>query len=183
MKSHLVAKNCLRSESAPLNLSKAFLFFVKVQTACLMLLKLTCSFVIECLITWKHIFHNIKLSVLNCVPCMLKTCSHANVPYMLTCSSALCAYLLMSQRALCAYMLKSCTLYVLTCSQANVPCVLTCSCANVPCVLTCLRALHAYVLMCQCALVLMFLHALRACMLMFKRAILNIVNSYIIQIC
>ena len=78
----------------------------------------------------------------------------------------------MSQRALCAYMLKSCALYVLTCSQANVPCVLTC-----------LRALHAYVLMCQCALVLMFLHALRACMLMFKRAILNIVNSYIIQIC
>ena len=44
------------------------------------------------------------------MPCVLKTCSRANV----TC--------------------------VLTCSRANVPCVLTCSRANVLCMLTCSRA-------------------------------------------
>ena len=64
----------------------------------------------------------ILTSLLNCVPCVLKTCSLANVPY------------------------------VLTCSRANVPCVLTCSHANVPCVLTCSRANVLYVLTCQCAL-------------------------------
>ena len=42
-------------------------------------------------------------------------------------------------------------------------------------VLTCQRALLAYVLKCQCAL--------RAYVLKCKRAILNNVNSYIIQIC
>ena len=166
MKSHLVAKNCLRSESAPLNLSKAFLFFVKVQTACLMLLKLTCSFVIECLITWKHIFHNkvecaklcalhaknmlacqraLHAYVLICLVCLLAheptcfVCLHAQV------LRALCAYVLTSQRALCAYLLMcQCALcaYLLTC--------LACLCAHVPMclsayVLTCLACLHAYV--------------------------------------
>ena len=58
-------------------------------------------------------------SLLNCVSCMLNTCSFANVPC------------------------------VLTCSRANVPCVLTCSHVNVPCVLTCSRVLCAYVLKCQ----------------------------------
>ena len=63
-------------------------------------------------------------SLLNCVPCVLKMCSRANLPY------------------------------VLRCSRANVPCVhtcyvptcLVCLCANVPCVLcvlTCQRALRA----------------------------------------
>ena len=49
-------------------------------------------------------------SLLNCVPCVLKTCSRANVPY------------------------------VLTCSRAKVPCELTCSHANVLFVLMCSRA-------------------------------------------
>ena len=84
-------------------------------------------------------------SLLNCVPCVLKTCSRANVPC------------------------------VLTCSRANMLCVLKCSRANVSCVLACQRVLGAYVVTCQCAL--------RAYVLMCKRAILNNVNSYIMQIC
>ena len=69
-------------------------------------------------------------SLINCVPCVPKMCSRANLPY------------------------------VLTSSRANVPCVLTCYvptclvclCANVLCVLcvlTCERALRAYVLVCK----------------------------------
>ena len=65
----------------------------------------------------------LKLSLLNCVSCVLKTCSRASVPYVLTCLRALRAY-----------------------------------------VLTCQRVLRAYVLICE-------------------RAILNNVNSYIIQFC
>ena len=57
------------------------------------------------------------MSLLNCVPCVLKTCSRANVPCVLTCSRG---------NVPC----------VLTCSRANIPCVLTCSRASVPCVLT-----------------------------------------------
>ena len=89
---------------------------------------------------------NNMTSLLNCVPCVVKTCSRANVPYVLTCSRAY-------------------VLCVLTCSRANVPCVLTCSLANVPCVLTCSRAntpcvlthsrartMRAYLLTCQCVL-------------------------------
>ena len=93
-------------------------------------------------------------SLLNCVRCVLKTCSRANIPCVLTCSRA----------------------SVLTWSRANVPCVLMCSRANVPYLLTYLRALHAYVLTCQralhayvfrcqralCAYVLMFLASERA---------------------
>ena len=61
-------------------------------------------------------------SLLNCVPCLLKTCSRANM----TC--------------------------VRKCSGANVPCVLTCQrplCANV---LTCQCAMRAHVITCQHAL-------------------------------
>ena len=57
------------------------------------------------------------MSLLNCVPCVLKTCSRANVPCVVTCSRG---------NVPC----------VLTCSRANIPCVLTCSRASVPCVLT-----------------------------------------------
>ena len=60
-----------------------------------------------------------KRSLLNCVPCVLKTCSRAYEPC------------------------------VLTCLRANVPCVLTCSRANMACVLTCLHANVAYVLTCS----------------------------------
>ena len=56
------------------------------------------------------------------MPCVLKTCSRANVP--------------------CA----------LTCSRTNVLCVLTWSCANVLWVLTWSRANVLWVLTCQCAL-------------------------------
>ena len=72
------------------------------------------------------------------------------------------------------------------CSRAKVPCVLmcsrvlcaymfTCQCALRAYVLTCLRALRAYVLTSQ--------RVLRACVLTCERAVLNNVNSYIIQIC
>ena len=76
--------------------------------------------------------HMENKSLLNCVPCVLKTCSRANVPC------------------------------VLTCSRANVPCVLTCTRANVPYVLTCQCVLRAYVLTCQRALRVNWQLALRA---------------------
>ena len=77
-----------------------------------------------------------SLSLLNCVPRVLKTCSHANVSCvltanvscMLTCSRANVPCLLTCSRANMPY--------VFTCSRANVPCVLACSSANVPCALT-----------------------------------------------
>ena len=83
-------------------------------------------------------------SLLNCVPCMLWTSSHTNVPCLLMCSRVYVPYVLTSSHA---YM--SC---VLTCSHASVPCMLTCSRASVPCMLMCLRVLPAYVLMCLRAL-------------------------------
>ena len=118
-------------------------------------------------------------SLLNCVPCVVKTCSRANVPYVLTCSRAY-------------------VLCVLTCLRANVPCVLTCSHANTSCVLTHSRArtMRAHLLTCQCTLcdyvlkcqhplsayVLTYQRPLSAEVLTCKRVILSNVNSYIIQI-
>ena len=66
----------------------------------------------------------IATSLLNCVPCVLKTCSHANMLCVLTCHSVLRAHV-------------PC---VLPCSRANVPCVLMYSRVNVACELTCSRA-------------------------------------------
>ena len=72
-------------------------------------------------------------SLLNCVPCVLKTCSRANVPCVLTCSRTN----------------MPCVLTCLACSHANVPCVLTCSCVNLSCLLTCSRANVPFVLTCS----------------------------------
>ena len=71
-------------------------------------------------------------SLLNCVPCVLKTCSRADVPCVLTCSAVNVPCVLRFSRADVPSVLKW--------SRANVPCVLTCSHANVPCVLRCSRA-------------------------------------------
>ena len=57
------------------------------------------------------------VSLLNYVPCVLKTCSLAKVPCVLTCSRA---------------HVPKC----LACLRAHVPCVLMCSRANMPCMLT-----------------------------------------------
>ena len=65
--------------------------------------------------------------------------------------------------------------YVLTCQRNLHTYVLTCVRALHAYVLTCQRALRAHVTTCQCAL--------REYMLICKRAILNTVNSYTIQIC
>ena len=65
--------------------------------------------------------------------------------------------------------------YVLTCQRALRAYVLTCQRALRAYVLTCQRALRAYVLTCQRVLCTYVLNC--------KRAILNNVNSYIIQIC
>ena len=89
------------------------------------------------------------------MPRVLKTCSCANVSWVLTCSRA---------NVFC----------VLTCSRGNVPCMLTCSRANIPCVLTCSRALRANVPTCQRALrayVLTCQHALRAYVLKCQSAL------------
>ena len=72
-------------------------------------------------------------SLLNCVPCVLKTCSHADVLCVLMCSHASAPY-------------------TRTCSLANVPCALAWSLSNVPCVLTCSRGNVSFVLACQDAL-------------------------------
>ena len=72
-------------------------------------------------------------SLLNCVPCVLKPCSHTDV---------LCV--LMRSRANVPY--------TRTCSLANVPCALVCSLSNVPCVLTYSRGNVSFVLACQGAL-------------------------------
>ena len=74
-----------------------------------------------------------KLSLLNCVPCVLKTCSRANVPWVLTCSRALRDYVLTYQRALQVYVLtfpSALRAYVLTCSRALRVYVLTCQRAS-----------------------------------------------------
>ena len=63
-------------------------------------------------------------SLLNCVPCVIKTCSRTNVPSVLMCNFPC----------------------VLMCSRASVPCVLTCSRTNVLCVLTCSLVSMHYVL-------------------------------------
>ena len=67
----------------------------------------------------KGIFYQ---SLLKCVPCGLKTCSHANVPYVLT---------------------------YLVCIRAHVPMYFACLRASMTCELTCLRAMRTYVLTCQ----------------------------------
>ena len=54
----------------------------------------------------KFQYINIRLrqkSLLNCVPCVLKTCPRANVPCVLTCSRALRTYVLTCQRGLRAH--------------------------------------------------------------------------------
>ena len=74
----------------------------------------------------------LERSLLNYAPCVLKTnsctnvpyvltCSHANVPCMLTCQCALHAYVLTCLACLCAHM-----------PCIHVPCILTYSCVNVP---------------------------------------------------
>ena len=75
---------------------------------------------------------------------------------------------------------------VLACQRALRAYVLTCQRVLPAYVLTCKRALRAYTLTCLRVLrafVFTYLRALRAYVLTLKRAILNNVNSYIIQIC
>ena len=73
-------------------------------------------------------------SLLNCVPCLLKTCSRANVPCVSTCLACVRANVRTCLACLRAH-LPTC----LACTRANMACVLTCSRANVPCLLTCSR--------------------------------------------
>ena len=77
----------------------------------------------------------VKGSLLNCMPCVLKTCSRANVPCVLTCSRALPAYVPVYPVCLRAHV-PTC----FACLRANVLCALMRSRAIVPCVLTCQRA-------------------------------------------
>ena len=58
----------------------------------------------------------IKKSLLNCVPCVPKMCSHANVPCVLMCSRDLLAYVLMCLRVFLAHVATS-----LACLHAHVP--------------------------------------------------------------
>ena len=86
-------------------------------------------------------------SLLNCMPYVLKVCSHALHVYVLTCQHVLRAYMLSCQRVLQAHVP-----YVLTCLRANIPCVLMRWCPLRTYILTCQCALRTYMLTCQCAL-------------------------------
>ena len=98
-----------------------------------------------------NVYQCLHPSLLNCEPCVLKTCSCFNVSCVLTYQLVLRAYVLMCQRALRAGV-PTC----FACSHANVssvltskvPCVFSCSRGNVPCVLTCSRA-HVPCVPCQ----------------------------------
>ena len=68
-------------------------------------------------------------SLLNCMPCMLRMCSHASMPCMLTFLCANVSYVLTSLVCLYAHM-PTCLVYL----HAHVPMCLACSHANVPCV-------------------------------------------------
>ena len=81
-----------------------------------------------------------KRSMLNCMPCMLKSCSHANVLCVVTCSRANVPWVLTYSRANVPCVVK--------CSRANVPCVSTYSRANVLCMLSRSRANVPWVLTC-----------------------------------
>ena len=88
--------------------------------------------------------HVIIMVLINCVPCMLKTSSRANVSCVLTCSRGNVPCVLTGQRALCVYVLtcqRALRSYVLKCQRAVLPYLLTC--------LRALRALRALVLPCQ----------------------------------
>ena len=85
-------------------------------------------------------FGKLNMSLLNCVPCMLKTCSRVNVPCVLTCSRAYVPCVLICSRVNVPCVLtysRTNVSSVLTYSHANVPCVLTCLRVNVPCMRTC----------------------------------------------
>ena len=92
----------------------------------------------------KFVLDVVLLSLLNCVPYILKTCSRAVRAYVLTCLACLRVH---EPTALRVH-LPTC----LTCSHANVPCVLKCSRVLRAYVLTCQRVLRAYALACQRAL-------------------------------
>ena len=86
-------------------------------------------------------------SLLNCVPCVLKTCSRANVTCVLTYSRVLRSHVptcLACSPVLCAHV-PTC----LACLRAKVSCVLMCSRTNVSWVLTCSRADVPWVLKCS----------------------------------
>ena len=84
------------------------------------------------------------MGLLNCVPCVLKPCSRANVSCVITCWRGNVPCILTCQRDLCAY--------VLTCQcvlRAHVPMYLACLCVHMP---TCLACLSAYLPMCLASL-------------------------------
>ena len=72
------------------------------------------------------------MSLLNCVPCVLKACSRPNVLCVLMCLACLGAHV-----PTCLASLRANLPTCLVCSRAYLPCVLTCSRANVLYVLTC----------------------------------------------
>ena len=85
------------------------------------------------------------MSLLNCVPCVLKTCSRANMTCVLTCQRTLRAYMLMCQRvsrALRAYVPK-CT-ECLRAKYVKMTCALFYSCVNVACEVTCFEFLSSH---------------------------------------
>ena len=128
----------------PYLLNKQDYLFARVKTQCQQF-------------THDSSFDSYVRSLLNCAPCLLKTCSRANVLRVLTCSRAnvlrvltclsclrthVPTYLacLRAQVPTCLACLRAQVPCMLTCSRANVPCMYVCSLANVPCVITCQRA-------------------------------------------
>ena len=75
------------------------------------------------------------MSLLNCVPCVLKTCSRANVPCVVTCPACLRAHVLTSLAYLRAHV-PAC----LVCLRTHLPTSLACLRSHLKACLTCLRA-------------------------------------------
>ena len=90
-----------------------------------------------------------KGSLLNCVPCVLKMCSRANVPCVLMWSRANVPCVLSAHVPACLVWLRAHVPTWLACSRANVPCLLMCSHVNVLCLLTSSRANFPCVHTCQ----------------------------------
>ena len=99
--------------------------------------KAICLFRFWCLFFQIFFVNQIFLSLLNCVPCVLKTCSPALRAHLPTCLVCLRVHVPTYLRAQVPCVLK--------CSRANTLCVLTCSLAHVP---TWIARLRAHMLTC-----------------------------------
>ena len=105
------------------------------------------------------------ISLLNCVPCVLKACSRPNVLCVLMCLACLGAHV-----PTCLASLRALVPTCLACLRANMPTCLVRLRAHVPTWFACLRAHVSACLTCLCAHLLTYLKTLCVHVPMFLRA-------------